>query len=139
MTERRSCDVHIDREAAVVWATVADPGSMLEWGPGVLTCQIEGTIRRATLDGLGDFVERFSVWPGERIFEYSILEAPFDLEQHVGRILVREDGVGSRVTYECEVSPGHLGEPFERAMQGTLESLRAHLEDETGSPVDTCT
>jgi len=108
----REVEIIIERDPDEVWALVANPSSVLEWGPGLTNLVVDGSRRTATIEGMGVLEEEIQVNERERKFGYTITAAPFPLEHHRGWICVEPHAQGSRVRYGCDVAPDFLADPF---------------------------
>ena len=64
MTETRA-EITINRSPSDVWDVVGDPHSIIDWVPGVESCEIVGDRRTAVLRG-NELTERFHVDHAER-------------------------------------------------------------------------
>lgn len=122
----------IDGSADEVWAVVGDFGGLDGWMPGVDACRIDGDNRILEVLGM-EITERLVRRDdAARVLEYSIVESPLGAESHLGRIAVHDQGDGSRVTWNVEVSPDHLTELLVGTYQQALDALKAHVESQDG-------
>jgi hypothetical protein len=122
--------VSISRPPDVVWALAGDFGGLDGWMPGVESCRLEGDdLRILSVLGMEISEKLLRRDDAERILEYSIIESPLAAEQHLGRIQVHDDGSGSRVTWQVEVTPDHLTDLLVGTYQQALDTLKTHLEE----------
>ena len=87
MTATRA-EITIHRSPSDVWDVVGDPHSIIDWVPGVESCEIVGDRRTAVLRG-NELTETFHVDHAERRVTYSILGA---VTSHQGSVQVIATG-----------------------------------------------
>jgi len=116
--------------ADVVWGVVGDVGRT-DWVPGVVSCELNGEVRRFTMAGAGELAERICRRSeGERFLEYSVIESTPPLDAHLASISLSPEAEGTRFVWRTTVSPVAV-EPFiEKAMLASLERLEQILQAE---------
>lgn len=122
----------------LVWRVIGDP-ARVDWVPGVEACAYDGEVRRFTMTGAGEVVERiFLVDDAARRIEYGVIESSAEIDHHRASIQVNPFYVGpqigqpsgSRVVWEVTVAPQAL-EPFiEERMRLALVELNRVMEQE---------
>ncbi len=124
--------VSIGRPAGVVWDVAGEFGGLDEWMPGVDVCRIDGDNRILEVFGM-EITERLVRRDDTaRLLEYSIVDSPLKATSHLGRIQVHEEGEGSRVTWNVEVSPDNLTDLLVGSYQQALDAMKARLEAQGG-------
>ena len=123
MTETRA-EITINRSPSDVWDVVGDPHSIIDWVPGVESCEIVGDRRTAVLRG-NELTERFHVDHAERRVTYSILGG---VTSHQGSVQVIARGDDALVIYAHEMEPAELAPLFQSSSEGALAQLKLYME-----------
>jgi carbon monoxide dehydrogenase subunit G len=130
-----SFEVSVDVAAppAEVWALAGDPARVGEWFPPVVSCEVDGDVRRVTMGTGAELVERITRHDDDaRTYAYSVLEGIPGLVRHEAVITVEEAPGGSRVRWSQEATSEVEGYDIEarlrKVMQQGLESLRDTME-----------
>lgn len=128
MTATRA-EITIARPMDRVWSIVADPTGIVNWMPGVESCEVSGDIRIAVLSGR-QLTEKIQIDHGKRRLTYQILDrgALPALESHEGSLQVFPTDTGAHVIYTHQVEPGELAERFHAASARALQGLKEYVE-----------
>jgi carbon monoxide dehydrogenase subunit G len=118
-------EITIERSADDVWTVVGDPASIVQWVPGVVSCDVEGHIRTAVL-GDRRFTEEFQVDHAKRRITYRIVEAtgPAPLTSHEAQVAVTPSGTGCQVVYSHEFEPRDAQDRVRSSTRAALQSLQ---------------
>lgn len=93
-------------EAAKLWEAVGDFCGIGRWHPAVAKCELEqrdgATVRTLTLNGIDrPLVEKLDARDDAGMsYTYSILDGPLPVQNYTSTLQVRENGVGSLVTWK---------------------------------------
>ena len=94
-----SLSAKIGVSAERLWDMVGGFHSISDWHPAIEKCDIEEdgktTLRRLTLAGGGEIVERLEQSDDERSYSYSILSSPLPIDNYQSTIRVHEDEDGN--------------------------------------------
>ena len=123
MTTTRA-EITINRSPSDVWDVVGDPHSIIDWVPGVESCEIVGNHRTAVLRG-NELTERFHVDHAERRVTYSILGR---VTSHQGSVQVIAKGDDTSVIYAHEMEPAELAPLFQSSSEDALAQLKIYME-----------
>jgi hypothetical protein len=119
----------IDRPADAVWAIVSDPTGLPSWFPNVTACTLSGDVRTVTVTGGIDVDERIVTNdPDLRRFQYRIIKAPMQIDEHLSTVDVLEHGDGCLVIYAMDVSPDELGPGMQQTAEAAVAGLKQHVE-----------
>ena len=112
---------------AQLWAIVGIP-DRVDWVPGVTDCVFDGEVRSLKLPGAGHIRERIlSHSDTEMTMQYSCIESPAPLEEHLASIKIQETEEGCEMHWQTEVKPADF-EPFiESSMDGAIEQIHEIL------------
>ncbi|MCH7942512.1 MAG: SRPBCC family protein [Proteobacteria bacterium] len=96
-----SLSAKIGVSAERLWDMVGGFHSISDWHPAIEKCDIEEdgktTLRRLTLAGGGEIVERLEQSDDERSYSYSILSSPLPIDNYQSTIRVHEDEDGNAI------------------------------------------
>jgi hypothetical protein len=121
-------EVIIDRPADEVWAVVGEPATTYQWFPGMVSSEVDGTVRTVvTASGLTLPEEIVTLDNVLRRFQYRVT-GPI-LKDHLGTIDVFDLGDGrSLVSYGTDCEPAAMALMIGGAAGGALEELRRQME-----------
>lgn len=88
-----------------IWDMIGGFNALPDWHPGIEKSELEdgGTIRRLTLAGGGQLVEKLTQTDEHgRGYSYEILESPLPMANYKATIKVNEDGNAAEVEWSCE-------------------------------------
>ena len=130
-----SVDVAVPPE--VVWPLAGEPEHIAEWFGPVVSSEIDGDLRRATMASGAVLVERIVDRDDTaRSYSYTVLEGIPGLTSHRATIRVDAAPGGSRVSWRqtatSEVEGYDIEARLEKAMTAGLENLRDMLEGAVG-------
>lgn len=126
-----SASVEIERSPDEVWKVLSDVGGLAGWMPGLDGSSASDDGRRRTVEtsGMGTLVEEILRNDDEaRTLEYTIAEAPFELEHYLARWTVEPAGEGARATWHVEVRPDSMAEALQPVVESSVAALKTHLE-----------
>ena len=96
-----SLSAKIGVSAERLWDMIGGFHSISDWHPAIEKCDIEEdgktTLRRLTLAGGGEIVERLEQSDDERSYSYSILSSPLPIDNYQSTIRVHEDEDGNAI------------------------------------------
>lgn len=119
----------IERSPDEVWAVLADIGAIADWFPGLESSRADGDRRSIELAGVGTIVELVTRSDAStRTLEYTIAEAPFDIDRYEARWTVEPKDGASFVTWHLAVEPEAMVELMQATAEGAIAGLKAHLE-----------
>ena len=111
-----------------VWSVVGDVPNISRWLPFIEQSQLEGDYRMC-VSKAGPLRERILVRDDQaRRTEYTILEAPMDIEFIHAALQVTPDDNGSCVEWSTTVTPDALAEAFAPIYREGLENMKRQLE-----------
>lgn len=111
-----------------VWSVVGDVPNISSWLPFIEASRSEGDYRMC-VSKAGPLRERILVRDDEtRRCEYTILEAPMDIEFIHATLQVSSDDDGSCVEWSTTVTPDELAEAFAPIYREGLENMKRQLE-----------
>lgn len=133
-----SVNLDFTSAADAVWKELADFGGIGVWGPGVVSCKVEGTgvgaVRSVEMPGGMVMEERLeSLSDADRTLSYSIIAGPLPVENYLATVKVTATDGGSRVDWGAtfDAPEGVPAEGIEGgvsgAYSGMLAALKAHL------------
>lgn len=130
-----SVDVAVPPED--VWPLAGEPGRIEEWFGPVVSTEMDGDVRRATMASGSVLVERIvDRDDAGRSYSYAVLEGIPGLTSHRATIRVDAAPGGSRVSWRqtatSEVEGYDIEARLEKAMTAGLENLRDILEGAAG-------
>jgi hypothetical protein len=125
----------VDASPEEVWKLIGGFNTLPDWHPLVQKSDLErgGVMRRLSLLGGGSIVERLEHFSNnDRLYTYSIIDAPLPVRNYVATLRVREgkDGKGSIIEWASEfeaatgVSEGDAAKSIEEVYKSGLENLR---------------
>lgn len=127
--------IEIDAPVDAVWAIVRDWGAIHQWVPSLSTVTVQGNERICTAtDGMAVRERILDIFEDAHSYIYSIVEAPFPLDDHQSELSVVPSGSGSRVTWRAEFRPTSAEHEamvvpmLSQSYRDGLESLRSQLE-----------
>ncbi len=107
-----------------IWNVIGQFNALPDWHPGVVRSDLEegGAIRRLTLTGGGEIVERLEKSDDQgQTYTYSIIESPLPVSGYTATIKVTEEGGGvSTVEWSSSFKPS--GAPENDAIKA-IESI----------------
>jgi hypothetical protein len=121
-----------------VWKELADFGGIGVWGPGVVSCKVDGTgvgaVRSVEMPGGAVMEERLETLnDADRTLSYSIIGGPLPVQNYLATVKVSATGDGSRVDWGAsfDAPEGVPAEGIEKGVSGAyagmLAALKAHL------------
>jgi carbon monoxide dehydrogenase subunit G len=111
-----------------VWAVVGDVANISAWLPFIEESQIEGDYRQCR-SMAGPLRERILARDdAARTYDYTILDAPMEIEFIHATVAVTETTDGSRVDWSTLVTPDGLVEAFAPIYREGLENLKLQIE-----------
>ena len=124
-------EIAINGSADDVWAVLADPNGIVNWMPGIESCEVKGDRRVAVLSGR-QLTEQIDIDHENRCFGYRILDrgARPAIESHQGLLQVLPTDAGSVVVYSHEIEPDELAEAFQAASARALLGLKQYVEQD---------
>ena len=118
----------IRRTAADVWALVGDPARLHEWFPGIVACQVDGTVRVITLgSGLALPEEILIHDPIQRRFQYRITAPLFAFHRGTIDVLDLDDDT-CVVVYTTDADPRTMALTIAGGTAGALDELQRQME-----------
>ncbi len=125
----------MNRSAAQVWTVLGDPGTIDQWFPGIVACELseddEGVVRTVTVGSGLQLVERIVTNdPIAHRFQYRITGGLF--KDHLGTIdaIDLDDGT-SLLVYGTDAQPDVMALVIGGASGAALENLRDLVEAST--------
>ena len=114
---------------AEVWSLISDPEAIVQWMPGVESCEVNGDTRVASMAGR-QLTELFQVDHARKRFSYQIIDrgALPAFESHHAFIEVLPTDGATRVTYSHTLEPSDFAARIQAASEGTLQALKEYLE-----------
>ena len=109
--------------AGDVWAIVREPTGITDWLAGVDSCVMDGTARVVGTMGLEIREDILTVDDDLRRFQYSIVDSPLNLANHLSTVDILEDGDGCVVVYSTDVSPDEAGMILDAVAKGGVDAL----------------
>ncbi|MCP4965498.1 MAG: SRPBCC family protein [bacterium] len=111
-----------------VWAVVGDVANISGWLPFIEESKIEGEYRQCqSMAGL--LRERILARDDAgRTYDYTILDAPMEIEFIHATVAVTETADGARVDWSTLVTPDGLAEAFAPIYREGLENLKQQIE-----------
>jgi hypothetical protein len=120
--------IEIDASPDAVWAVAGDVERISGWLPFIEKSRMVGDYRECESQA-GPLRELILARDDEaRRYEYTILEAPMDIEFIHATVQVTPLNGGSQVEWSTLVSPDELAEAFAPIYREGLESMKAQLE-----------
>lgn len=131
-------DVDFSSSADAVFKVFADFGGIAAWGPGIVSCKVEGSgigaVRSVEMPGGVVMQERLEALDdSDRVLVYSIVGDPPLIADYLATIKVSATGNGCRVDWSAtfDAPEGAPAEAIAGAVSGaylkTLAALKAHL------------
>jgi len=114
--------------ADTVWARITDPGAIVEWFPGVVQADVDGTTRVITTNaGLPIPEEIITNDPTLRRFQYRVT-SPM-MQSHLGTVDVFDLGDGrSLVSYSTDATPDPVALIIGGATGNAVKELKRQME-----------
>ncbi|MFT5442233.1 MAG: hypothetical protein ACI8W3_001275 [Myxococcota bacterium] len=132
--------VHLEFNSSpdAVWKELADFGAVGTWGPGIVSCKVEGdgigSIRYIEMGGGVVMEERLESFDAaEQTLSYAIIGGPMPVENYLATVKVTAAGDGCRVDWGASfdapegVPADGIAAGVSGAYTGMLASLKAHL------------
>ena len=120
--------IDIDAPPSKVWELAGDIQNISGWLPFIEQSHSEGDYRHC-VSKAGPLRERILVNdPEARRYEYTILEAPMEIEFIHATVQVTPSGTGSHVEWSTTVTPDELADAFSPIYREGLESMKRQLE-----------
>lgn len=96
-----------------VWELIGQFNALADWHPAVEKSSLEegGTVRKLSLVGGGEIVEKLLPTEEDHTYEYSILSSPLPVMNYTGKIKVLKDGDGAKVEWSSNFDPSGASEP----------------------------
>ncbi len=111
-----------------VWAVAGDVSNISGWLPFIEQSRTEGDYRLCQSQA-GPLRERILVRDdAARRYEYTILEAPMEIEFIHATVQVTPSAGGSHVEWSTTVTPDELAEAFGPIYREGLENMKRRLE-----------
>jgi ligand-binding SRPBCC domain-containing protein len=117
----------IDATPDEVWALVSDPGAVDKIFPGV-GVEVDGDVRAVDMGGMVIKERIVECRDDLRRFQYSVIDAPMEVESHLATIDVIDDGAGCLLVYSVDVTPDELGPLFDDTMGQATATIKRHVE-----------
>ncbi len=133
-SERRQRLVAVSAERA--WEVVGRPELLHLWFPGIVACEVQGTVRTITTGiGLTLVEDILTNDPLQRRFQYRISGGLF--KEHLASIDVIELDPGHcLITYASDADPATMAIVLGGAMGSALDALAGQLERGAGPAID---
>lgn len=99
--------------AQKVWDLIGGFNALPDWHPAVETSELEeeGTVRRLSLVGGGEIVEKLAQTDDEgRIYSYSILSSPLPVAGYTAEIKVTGEGENCNIEWSSSFEPSGASE-----------------------------
>lgn len=95
-----------------VWELIGQFNALADWHPAVEKSTLEegGTVRKLSLVGGGEIVEKLLPTDEEHTYEYSIVSSPLPVMNYTGRIKVIKEGDGAKVQWSSNFEPSGASE-----------------------------
>ena len=120
--------IEIAASPDAVWAVVGDVANISGWLPFIEESRSEGEYRQCQSIA-GPLRERILARDDEaRNYDYTILDAPMEIEFIHATVAVTETPTGSCVDWSTLVTPDELAEAFAPIYREGLENLKHQLE-----------
>lgn len=121
-----------------VWEKFADYGGIGAWGPGIVSCKVEGdgigSIRYIEMGGGVVMEERLESFDAAgQTLSYAIIGGPMPVENYLATVTVTAAGDGCRVDWGASfdapegVPADGIAAGVSGAYSGMLASLKTHL------------
>ncbi len=126
--------------ADAVWKELADFGAIGAWGPGIVSCKVEGSgigaVRAVEMPGGVVMEERLEAFDDAgRTLSYAIIAGPIPVQNYLATVKVSGQVDGCRVDWSANFDAPE-GVPVEGvaagvsgAYSGMLAALKAHLAE----------
>ena len=126
MTTARA-EIELTSPPDAAWALVGDFGGLAAWMPGIESCRVDGDDRILALMGM-EVTERLEQRSDDdRSIVYRIVGG-VPVENHQATITVHDNGTGSRVTWDVDVTPDDMAPLMQGMYQQALASLKEKLD-----------
>jgi len=112
---------------AQLWEIVGTP-DRVDWVPGVTDCVFDGEVRSLKLPGAGHIREKILSHSNAKMtMQYSCIESPAPLEEHLASIKIQGTAEGCQMQWETAVKPTAF-EPFiATSMDGAIAQIHKIL------------
>ncbi|MCP5111616.1 MAG: SRPBCC family protein, partial [bacterium] len=118
-----------DAPPGKVWEVAGDIQNISGWLPFIEQSRTDGDYRHCESQA-GPLRERILVNdPEARRYEYTILEAPMEIEFIHATVQVTPSGAGSHVEWSTTVTPDELADAFSPIYREGLENMKRQLEN----------
>ncbi len=120
-----SLSTHLNVKPEQVWELIGHFNALADWHPAVEKSRLEegGMLRKLSLVGGGEIVEKLIPTEEEHTYEYSILSGPLPVMNYKSRIRVVEDGDGAKVEWSSQFEPSGASESEAvAAIQGVYQA-----------------
>ena len=103
---------HLNVTPEKVWELIGQFNALADWHPAVEKSSLEegGTVRKLSLAGGGEIVEKLLPTDEEHTYEYSILSSPLPVMNYTSKIKVVKDGDGAKVEWSSNFDPSGASE-----------------------------
>ena len=107
-----------------VWKVISDV-TRCDWVPSVDSIVLEESIRRFTMDGIGEVHEKILINdPQIHKLQYSAIKTPTPLDHHLATIVLKRAGDNCVFNWTSEIAPEAFGEAIEEGMRISLHGLK---------------
>jgi len=131
-------NLEFNSSADAVWKELADFGGIGVWGPGIVSCKLEGSgvgaVRAVEMPGGVVMEERLESLDDEtRTLQYSIIGGPLPVNDYLATVTVSEADGGCRVDWGASfeapegVPVDGIAGGVSGAYTGMLDALKKHL------------
>ena len=103
---------HLKVKPNQVWDLIGQFNALADWHPAVEKSTLEegGTVRKLSLVGGGEIVEKLIPTDEDNTYQYSILSGPLPVMNYTSKIRVIEDGDGAKVEWSSQFEPSGASE-----------------------------
>ena len=116
--------VVLNTAADTVWKMVGDPAAIIEWGPGIESCKMDGSKRILTLAQGGTVEEEIVTIDPELLrIQYRVCSG-LPLDSHLATVDVIELSADScMVVYSTDLTPTSFAKHIAAALAGSIRQL----------------
>lgn len=118
----------VDAPPDAVWKMIGGFNTLPDWNPAVQRSELErgGVMRKLSLLGGGSIVERLEHFDNDdRVYTYSIIDAPLPVRNYVATLRVKDAGGGKSLvewSSEFEAASGASETDAVQAIQNIFQS-----------------
>jgi len=116
---------HLNVKPEQVWELIGQFNAFADWHPAVEKSILEegGTVRKLSLIGGGEIVEKLIPTDDDHTYQYSIVSGPLPVMNYTSKIRVVEDGDGAKVEWSSQFDPAGASESeAQAAIQGIYQA-----------------